>query len=68
LTVIEPETESPPVLVIPIFKLASIYGFQGPVRSAAPGTPATGLSKLNSVRHAGLSREADARVQARSTC
>src|SRR3981189_735217 len=37
LTVIEPDAESRPALVIPVFKLANICGFQGPVRSAAAG-------------------------------
>jgi hypothetical protein len=37
LTVIEPDAESRPVLVIPVFKLANICGFQGPVRSAVAG-------------------------------
>jgi hypothetical protein len=37
LTVIEPDAESRPALVIPVFKLANICGFQGPVRSAVAG-------------------------------
>jgi hypothetical protein len=37
LTVIEPDAESRPALVIPVFKLANICGFQGPVRSADAG-------------------------------
>jgi hypothetical protein len=37
LTVIEPDAESRPVLVIPVFKLANICGFQGPARNAGAG-------------------------------
>jgi hypothetical protein len=54
LTVIEPDAESRPVLVIPVFKLANICGFQGPARNAdCRGLRRAGLSKLNSVQRAG---------------
>src|SRR3954464_7623958 len=46
------------------FNLANICGFQAPVRSAARrGFRRVGLSKLNSVRHAGPARERNRRAR-----
>src|SRR3954462_544455 len=45
LTVIEPDARTRPALVIPVFKLANICGFQGPARSAAAGDSGGSVSQ-----------------------
>jgi hypothetical protein len=58
LTVIEPDAESRPVLVIPVLNLANIYGFQGPVRSTDAGDSGDPVSQNSTACGApALSRE-----------
>jgi hypothetical protein len=57
LTVIEPEAVKPPALVIPVFKLANICGFQGPVRSAAAGDSGGPVSQNSTACPRALERE-----------
>jgi hypothetical protein len=68
LTVIEPDAESRPALVIPVFKLANICGFQGPVRSAAAGDSGQPVSQNSTACGTPPLEREDARVHPRSTC
>src|SRR4051794_39023458 len=68
LTVIEPDARTRPALVIPVFKLANICGFQGPVRSAAAGDSGGPVSQNSTACGTPSLEREDARDQARSTC
>src|SRR4051812_24028010 len=57
-----------PALVIPVFKLANICGFQGPVRSAAAGDSGGPVSQNSTACGTPSLERDDARDQARSTC